>query len=344
MVKQTKGTKKMPPNPYKRKTKTKKKKEQVIDESVLQVKQSDIKNKIMRAKLVMKQRRVKVQLKQRRREERDKLGLEKPIPSTQEMKRLPDASIAKTQEEYEEITQEEECDEFDAFFKDESALPKVLITTGLDGVNINKPPSRALKLFVHELVKMIPNASYFKRKPTHTIDDLCQFGKSREFTDLLVVGHWKNKPYSLIHVHLPIGPTAWYRISGVTQHAKMDQRAVAKVKGQEIDTYPPELILNNFATRLGLRMARMVSTLFPKKPNFVGRRVVTFHNQRDFIFFRHHRYEFSEQGKAVALQEIGPRFTLRLVKLQLGTFDAKFGEYEWYHRVKFEKNRNQFFV
>lgn len=34
----------------------------------------------------------------------------------------------------------------------------------------------------------------------------------------------------------------------------------------------------------------MIQALFPQDPEFKGRRVVTFHNQRDFIFFRHHRY------------------------------------------------------
>ena len=33
----------------------------------------------------------------------------------------------------------------------------------------------------------------------------------------------------------------------------------------------------------------MLAALFPYDPEFKGRRVVTFHNQRDFIFFRHHR-------------------------------------------------------
>ena len=34
------------------------------------------------------------------------------------------------------------------------------------------------------------------------------------------------------------------------------------------------------------------------------------------------------------LQELGPRFTLRLRWLQDGTFDTKFGAYEWLHRRK----------
>jgi ribosome production factor 1 len=145
----------------------------------------------------------------------------------------------------------------------------------------------------------------------------------------------------------------------------------------------------------------MFASVFPQKPEFKGRRVVTFHNQRDFIFFRHHRYVFEEkkgrrlphaghlataevpdhvrdsmkegrgkrsskkrksvemdgssdnsdendsededsgededEGKQshintmiqARLQELGPRFTLRLMSVQKGTFDSKHGEYEY---------------
>lgn len=91
----------------------------------------------------------------------------------------------------------------------------------------------------------------------------------------------------------------------------------------------PELILNNFDTRLGRRVGRFFAALVPQQPEFKGRRTITFHNQRDFIFFRHHRYIFDEEFKGVKLQEIGPRFTLKLEKLQHGTFDNQFGELEW---------------
>jgi ribosome production factor 1 len=32
-------------------------------------------------------------------------------------------------------------------------------------------------------------------------------------------------------------------------------------------------------------------------------------------------------------QECGPRFVLKLLTLQHGTFDTKSGEYEWVHKV-----------
>ena len=102
-------------------------------------------------------------------------------------------------------------------------------------------------------------------------------------------------------------------------------------------SHKPELVLNNFTTRLGHRVGRwlenlypflnerwpvapfqrfiiisgsfyflymrllldsffrMIQSLFPQDPNFRGRRVVTFHNQRDYIFFRHHRCTYKMQ-------------------------------------------------
>ncbi len=87
----------------------------------------------------------------------------------------------------------------------------------------------------------------------------------------------------------------------------------------------------------------MLGALFPQAPEFLGRRVVTFHNQRDFIFFRHHRYIFESREK-VRLQELGPRFTLKLLALQHGTFDTKYGEFEFILKPELAKSRKKFFL
>ncbi|TSM94614.1 Ribosome production factor 1 [Bagarius yarrelli] len=105
-------------------------------------------------------------------------------------------------------------------------------------------------------------------------------------------------------------------------------------KGKDPTEHYPEVILNNFTTRLGHSIGRMFAALFPQDPQFVGRQVATFHNQRDFVFFRFHRYIFKNEKK-VGIQELGPRFTLKLRSLQKGTFDSKFGEYEWVHKSLF---------
>ena len=44
--------------------------------------------------------------------------------------------------------------------------------------------------------------------------------------------------------------------------------------------------------------------------------------------------DFSSKSKLFLMaQECGPRFTLKLLTLQHGTFDTKSGEYEWVHKV-----------
>lgn len=45
-----------------------------------------------------------------------------------------------------------------------------------------------------------------------------------------------------------------------------------------------------------------------------------------------YRYIFKD-GKRCDLQELGPRFTLKLKSLQKGIYDPKNGEYEWLHKV-----------
>jgi ribosome production factor 1 len=82
-----------------------------------------------------------------------------------------------------------------------------------------------------------------------------------------------------------------------------------------------------------------------QEPQLEGRQVVTFHNQRDFIFVRHHRYIYKKEKEKVRarLQELGPRFTLKMKWLQEGTFDDKFGEYEWIlKRKQMESSRRKF--
>lgn len=52
----------------------------------------------------------------------------------------------------------------------------------------------------------------------------------------------------------------------------------------------------------------------------------------NFTYNHFCRYIFKNEKK-VGIQELGPRFTLKLRSLQKGTFDSKFGEYEWVHKV-----------
>ncbi|KAH9367143.1 hypothetical protein HPB48_011001 [Haemaphysalis longicornis] len=256
---------------------------------------------------------LKRQAQKKRRKEAEALGENAPpkqTPRTIENTREPDDTMVQPDDE--EVQLDEAMDEMAAYFRKEY-VPKLLITTS------DNPHTRTIK-FCRELKQSIPNAEFRWRNRSRvkkTVEQAIQRG----YSDIAVINEDCRHPNGLLLTHLPDGPTAYFRISNV--------KFCKDIKGRALySAHRPEVILNNFNTRLGHSVGRMLAALFHYDPEFRGRRVVTFHNQRDYIFFRHHRYEFRNAEK-VSIQEIGPRFTLRLKSLQKGTFDSKFGEYEW---------------
>ena len=51
---------------------------------------------------------------------------------------------------------------------------------------------------------------------------------------------------------------------------------------QQPTNHKPELILKRFGTRLGHRVSKLFSSLYPHDPDFRGRQVATVYNQRDY--------------------------------------------------------------
>ena len=167
--------------------------------------------------------------------------------------------------------------------------------------------------------------------------DMAEFAIQKDFTHLFVIAEKEKMCNGLLAIHLPIGPTAFFRLSSFVPGAKIPGHG-------NPTTHIPEIILNNFTTRLGRRVGRFLGSFFPHEPQFEGRQVVTFHNQRDFIFIRHHRYIYRKETEKMRarLQELGPRFTMKLKWLQEGLFDTQFGEYEWIHKRGQMTNRKKF--
>jgi ribosome production factor 1 len=250
----------------------------------------------------------------------------KATPKTKERLRKPDVTVIENKDDA-EIINDEADDEFAAFFRDRKN-PQTLITTG-------EHPCFRTKQMVKELLWLVPNSIYRPRK-SYTLKEITQFCSNRKFTDLLVVTDRLKEPYNLIVSHLPEGPTATFRVSNFLTYAQLEDPA------PRTEHYP-ELIFKNFDTRLGRRISRMLECLFPATRDYAGRAVATFHNQRDYIFLRTHRYIFDSLD-AVRLQEMGPRFTLRLLSLQSGTFDRQFGEYEWYRKKEHDADTLEWYM
>uniref|UniRef100_A0A9J7XCL7 Ribosome production factor 1 n=2 Tax=Cyprinus carpio TaxID=7962 RepID=A0A9J7XCL7_CYPCA len=274
---------------------------------------SEIKNKQRRHSMFLK-------LKEEKRK-----APPKEVPKTIENQRIYDETTVNPEDE--EVAFDEGTDEFSAYFN-RLTNPKVLITTS------DRPRGRTVR-FCEQLATVIPHAHVYYRRGL-ALKRVIPQCVSRGFTYLMVINEDRKVPNGLVLCHLPDGPTAHFKVSNVRLRKEMKRR------GKDPTEHVPEVILNNFTTRLGHSIGRMFAALFPHDPQFVGRQVATFHNQRDFIFFRFHRYIFKNEKK-VGIQELGPRFTLKLRSLQKGTFDSKFGEYEWVHkRHEMDSSRRKF--
>ena len=183
-----------------------------------------------------------------------------------------------------------------ASYFDGATVPKILITTS--------PNARVVRVVRHvaqfvildiqktwklcfELKKCLPNAEIYSRKNV-AMKRIVKQAEEKEFTDIVVVHEDHKTPSycqqclftliillidALVLCHLPNGPTAHFKINSLVYTKKI------KGAGQSTDHFP-EIILNNFRTRLGHTISRMFECLFPRKPDFIGRRVITIHNQR----------------------------------------------------------------
>jgi ribosome production factor 1 len=286
---------------------------------------SEIRNKVKRfevhGKRTIEKRKAAEERRLQRKRELHELGKPLPEPKTIESKRIKTEDVVDPEDA--EIKGEDEVDEFAPFWNNEKE-PKILLTT-------RPRPSKHLFRFVGDLMTMVPFMFYHPRK-SRELKEMARWAVDNEFTHMIVLGE-RNKECSRLTLSLlPDGPTAQFKVSSVQLMKEIYNH------GAPTD-HLPELVLNNFSTRLGHRLGRFLGTLFPRKPEFDGRTAVTFHNQRDFIFVRQHRYEFVNGFKRANLQEIGPRFTLKLRWMSTGgdsVSDRKHAEFE-FTRDKGEK-------
>mmetsp|Transcript_29074 Transcript_29074/g.44375 ORF Transcript_29074/g.44375 Transcript_29074/m.44375 type:complete len:297 (+) Transcript_29074:65-955(+) len=191
--------------------------------------------------------------------------------------------------------------------------PRVCVTT-------SRSASSRLKQFAKETKLLFPNSVRINRG-NNRVDELIESCKESEFTDLVIVQETRGEPDGIVVCHLPLGPTAFFTLSGsVLRH---DLEGGASPMSEAF----PHVILENFNTDLGRRIGNVLKCLFPvPKPD--TRRIITFANNNDSISFRHHMY--SKSGKEeVTLHEVGPRFEMTLYQLRLGTLDQKDAENEY---------------
>jgi ribosome production factor 1 len=237
---------------------------------------------------------------------------------------------------------------FPSLFDGSDKEPKVLVTTSINST---------LHYEAGLLTTLFPNSSYIKRTAhfhsyKYSIREISAYAAARDYTTVIVLTEERKKPKGLDIVHLPEGPMFHFTISNWVEGKKIPGH------GNPTNHFP-ELILNGFKTPLGLLTAHLFKSLFPPRPELQGRQAVTLHNQRDYIFVRRHRYVFRDKrgseksiqgtdGKPMkgveeiraGLQELGPRFTLKLRRIDRGIQRASGQEWEW--KAGDEKVRTRF--
>ena len=123
----------------------------------------------------------------------------------------------------------------------------------------------------------MPGSYYYGRR-NFEIKEIAKWAGERGFTNLIILwqglqlgGHKKN-PCEFLLIHLPEGPSLHFRLSSVQLS---DQIKVGGVKAGRATKHKPELILNGFTTRIGLRVSRAFQALFPQVPSAAAHRAPT---------------------------------------------------------------------
>eukprot|EP01084_Bolivina_argentea_P198931 340487_1 len=184
--------------------------------------------------------RVKRRAYFKRRQLRKKYGFEAAPYKihTQESKRVPDETIIDGYDA--EIEGDHAMDEFSSHFSN-ITQPKICITTSVR-------PLKGTLGFVNELLDVFPDAKYFTRR-RFTIKSIVQQSIKRKYTGLIMIHDDRNNrgakgfcrgAHKLLHVALPNGPTAFYRLTSVKKRNQIYRGAVSTA-------HRPELILSNFA-------------------------------------------------------------------------------------------------
>ena len=247
-----------------------------------------------------------------------------------------------------DLTPESIQAKFPTLFEPLTQEPKVLVTT-----SINSTLYKEAEL----ITTLFPNSTFIRRTAhfhshKYSVREIASFAANRKYTTLVILMEDQKRPKGLDVVHLPNGPMFHFSINNWIPGSRLPGH------GNPTDHHP-ELILNGFRTPLGLLTAHLFRTMFPPQPELVGRQVVTLHNQRDYIFVRRHRYIFRDKrtteksiqgtdGKPIegvedirtGLQELGPRFTLKLRRIDKGIQRASGQEWEW--KAGSEKVRTRF--
>lgn len=167
------------------------------------------------------------------------------VPHTQENTREVEDTLVEPDDH--EVFGDERDDEFAEIFAG-TAAPKIMITT-------SPSPSGKIYRMIAEFMAVIPHSFFYKRKKFR-LKKICQWAAEMDFTHVLVLSERAKVANGLMIIKLPFGPTAAFKVTAPKLSSEIMGRGL-------MTSHIPEIILNNFITRVGRRVGRILASLFP---------------------------------------------------------------------------------
>jgi len=242
--------------------------------------------------------------------------------------------------------------------------PKVLITTARD-------PSSRLAQFAKELRLLFPTSQRINRG-AYILKDLVRLCQTNDVTDLVIVHEHRGEPDGLIVSHLPYGPTAYFGLSEVALRHDLPKKPpnISEVSphlifhqfesklGRRVETilkhlFPP-------AAPLGQRCMSFINqgdfihfrhhTWAKAKPGGgeaaaaaaaaavdAGQAATGKDEAKERQPKGKKERAEEKQKEQLQLTEAGPRFVMRLYRIELGSVDMRDVEVEWSLKPFFNK-------
>ncbi|KAI5171397.1 U3 small nucleolar ribonucleoprotein IMP4 [Nematocida sp. LUAm3] len=214
---------------------------------------------------------------------------------------------------------EEKQDEFSS-----QVLPSPIITT-------SRSPSDSLIKFAKMIRNIFPGSEKINRG-RHMIKELVKMAIEKGHSDLIVLNEHKGNPSSIIISHLPHGPTSYFSLHHLSTN-----------EPDRISAAIPAVVLDNLTSPLGLRVKRILSSLFPPlPPREKPKKITAFVNREDTILFKQYKSTFSKG--VPELQKMEPSFSMRLYEIRSGTLDMGYAEKEFVFRPYLNTSRKKYYL
>jgi ribosome production factor 1 len=177
----------------------------------------------------------------------------------------------------------------------------------ITGITTSIKPNKKTLYLIQDILNIIPNSIFFKRK-NYKFRKILLFFKKKGVKNFLVFVEKKKILCELWQINIENKLFAQFKIKLAILKRNLENKGLKT-------NHIPELMLHNFESKVGHILSFFFLNLFQNVPHFTGRQIISFYLIKNQIFIRYYRYLFSASGKDVRIQEIGPRINLELVKI-----------------------------